>query len=158
MNKFLAEWRKRFIMAKTFYNDETNQRTDLTDLHIWWNTFFVQMEAGLMKIVCCLNRSWAHDSYFTLCMPTVWERKCPDAVAWETWGLKNLEKHSSGVDGSLSRWFIVWAYGNFESASTNYLATVNSAAFKQSEFWFIKNAIFKLCVAPFSSAPEASIP
>jgi len=32
---------------KTFYNDETNPKTDLTDYHIWWNTFFAQMEAGL---------------------------------------------------------------------------------------------------------------
>jgi len=31
--------------------------------------FFVQMKAGLMKVVQCLNSSWTHDSYFSL--PTV---------------------------------------------------------------------------------------
>jgi len=43
-----------------FYNDEANTKTDLTDPHIWWNTFFVQMEAGLMKVVQSLNISWTH--------------------------------------------------------------------------------------------------
>ena len=38
-------------VAKTWYSDETNPKTNLHvyDPHIWWNTFFVQMEAGLMK-------------------------------------------------------------------------------------------------------------
>jgi len=29
------------------------------------------MEAGLMKVVWCLNRNWTHDSYFTLHKPTI---------------------------------------------------------------------------------------
>jgi len=33
--------------------------------------FLVHMEAGLMKVVQCLNRSWTCDSYFSLCKPTV---------------------------------------------------------------------------------------
>jgi len=33
--------------------------------------FFVQMEAELMKVVQCLNGSWTHDSYFSLCRPLV---------------------------------------------------------------------------------------
>jgi len=37
--------------VKTFYNDETNPKTDLANPHVWWNMFFVQMAAGLMKIV-----------------------------------------------------------------------------------------------------------
>jgi len=53
-------------VAKTFYNDETNPKTDLTDPHIRRNTFFVQIKAGLMKVVRCLNRSWTHDSYCSL--------------------------------------------------------------------------------------------
>jgi len=28
--------------------------------------FSVQVEAGLMKVVRCLNKSWTHDSYFSL--------------------------------------------------------------------------------------------
>src|SRR6218665_35374 len=28
--------------------------------------FFVQLQAGLMKVVQCLNRSWTHGSYFSL--------------------------------------------------------------------------------------------
>ena len=38
-------------------------------LHIWRNTFFVKMEARLMKIVLPVNTSWTHDSYFSLHMP-----------------------------------------------------------------------------------------
>jgi len=33
--------------------------------------FFVQMEARLMKVVQSLNRSWTHNSYFSLHRPTV---------------------------------------------------------------------------------------
>jgi len=33
--------------------------------------FFVQMEAGFMKVVQCLNRSWTHDSYFSVCRSMV---------------------------------------------------------------------------------------
>jgi len=33
--------------------------------------FFVQMGDELMKVVRCLNRSWTHVSYFSLCRPTV---------------------------------------------------------------------------------------
>jgi len=29
------------------------------------------MEVGLMKVVLWLNRSWTHNSYFSLCRPTV---------------------------------------------------------------------------------------
>jgi len=58
-------------VGKKFYNDETNPKTDLTNPHICRSTFFVQMEAGLMKVVRCLNRSWTHDSSFSLCRPTV---------------------------------------------------------------------------------------
>jgi len=43
-------------VAKKFYDDETNLKTDLIDPYIWRNMFFVQMEAELMKIVWCLNR------------------------------------------------------------------------------------------------------
>jgi len=32
------------------------------------------MEAGLMKVVQSLNRSWTHDSYFSLCKPIHWGR------------------------------------------------------------------------------------
>ena len=58
-------------VAKTFYNDEANPKTDLTDPDIWWNTFFVQIEAGLMKVVRCLNRSCTRDGYFSLRRPTL---------------------------------------------------------------------------------------
>jgi len=36
----------KIVLAETFY-DKTNPKSDLTDHHIWWNTSFVQMEAGL---------------------------------------------------------------------------------------------------------------
>jgi len=38
-------------VAKTFYDDEATLKTDLINSNIWWNVFFVEMEAGLMKIV-----------------------------------------------------------------------------------------------------------
>jgi len=53
------------------YNDKTNPKTDLTDHLIWWSTFFVQIEAGLMKMVWCFNISWTRNRYFSLCRPTV---------------------------------------------------------------------------------------
>jgi len=43
MNEFLAESRK------CFYNGKTKPKADLTDPHIWWNTFSALMEAGLIK-------------------------------------------------------------------------------------------------------------
>jgi len=56
---------------KMFYNDKAYSKTDLTDPYIWWHTFFIQMEARLMKVEQCLNRSWAHNSYFILRRSTV---------------------------------------------------------------------------------------
>jgi len=38
---------------------------DLNDPYVWRNTFFVQMEAGLMETVRSLNRSWIYDTYFS---------------------------------------------------------------------------------------------
>jgi len=68
-------------------NDETNPKTDLIDPHIWWDTFSVQLEAGLMRIVRSVNRSWTESTYFSLCRPIHQRKsggkcpwgKCPDA-------------------------------------------------------------------------------
>jgi len=38
-------------MTKLYYNP----KTDPNRSHISWKAFFVQMEAGLMKVVRCLN-------------------------------------------------------------------------------------------------------
>jgi len=32
--------KESWLSNKTFYNDKTNPKTDLTDPHIWWNAFF----------------------------------------------------------------------------------------------------------------------
>ena len=31
--------------------DEISPKIDVNDLYIWWKTFFVEMEVGLMEIV-----------------------------------------------------------------------------------------------------------
>jgi len=42
---------------------------------------FVHMEAGLMKIVLCLNRSWTRDSYLNrIRRPMVSMGECPDTI------------------------------------------------------------------------------
>ena len=51
----LRSWIEAKILCwvtETFYSDETNPKTDLTDPHIKWRTFFVQMETGFMRVVC----------------------------------------------------------------------------------------------------------
>ena len=67
----LGWWKNSWLSSENVYYDETNPKTDLADHHTWWNTFYVQMEAGLMKVVQCLNRNWTHDSYFSLRESTV---------------------------------------------------------------------------------------
>ena len=52
MKTFLAELQKRFMLTKV------TQKLTIT---FWLNTFFVQMEAGLMNVVQCVNRSSIHE-------------------------------------------------------------------------------------------------
>jgi len=69
VNCKLEWWKKSWLCSENVNNDETNPKTDLIDPHIWLNTFFVQMEAGLMKKVRTVNRSWTPDSYFSIHKP-----------------------------------------------------------------------------------------
>ena len=67
-------------VANTWNNDETNPKTDIIEPHIWWNTFFVQMEAGLMKKVQSVNRSWTPDIFQRGKFGENVHGKCPDTA------------------------------------------------------------------------------
>jgi len=49
-------------VAKTLKLDEISPKIDINDPYIWWKTFFVEMEVGLMEIVRPVNRSWIYDT------------------------------------------------------------------------------------------------
>ena len=73
-------------VEKTLKIDEINPKIDLNDPYIWWKTFFVEMEVGLMEVVRSVNRSWimtlssAYTELFILGKSSR-GRKCPGEMS-----------------------------------------------------------------------------
>ena len=55
VNEKLDWWKKSLLCSENVKNKEISDINDLNDHYIWWNTFFVQMEPGLMEIVWSLE-------------------------------------------------------------------------------------------------------